>query len=55
VIAIAGSISDYDAASGMFDAVEASTPAGMPLDDAMRQGAELAAEAAERAVRDFFR
>jgi glycerate kinase len=53
VIAIAGSISDYDASSGIFDAVEASTPAGMALHEAMRRGAELVAAAAERAVRAF--
>jgi glycerate kinase len=53
VVAIAGTIRDYDASSGMFDAVEASSPAGMPLDEAMRRGAELVADAAERAVRAF--
>ena len=53
VIAIAGSISDYDASSGMFDAVEASSPRAMPLEEAMRRGAELVAEAAERAVRAY--
>jgi hypothetical protein len=37
----------------MFDAVAASTPAGMALDEAMRRGAELVADAAERAVRAF--
>jgi glycerate kinase len=55
VIAIAGSISDYDPSSGMFDAVETSTPAGMALDEAMRRGAELVADAAERVVRAFVR
>lgn len=55
VIAIAGTIRDYDASSGMFDAVAASTPAGMALDEAMRRGAELVADATERAVRAFVR
>jgi hypothetical protein len=39
----------------MFDAVETSTPAGMALDEAMRRGAELVADAAERVVRAFVR
>ncbi|MEX0749544.1 MAG: glycerate kinase, partial [Dehalococcoidia bacterium] len=55
VIAVAGTISDYDPSSLMFDAVMASTPSGMRLEDAMRAGAALVAEAAARLVRDFAR
>jgi glycerate kinase len=53
VIAIAGSLTDYDLASGTFDLVMASMPEGMSLDDAMLAGAPLVAEAAERALREF--
>jgi len=55
VVAVAGTISDYDASSGMFDAAVASTPDGMSASDAMSAGATLVAEATERLVRDVVR
>jgi glycerate kinase len=51
VFAVAGSLGDYDHASNMFAAVVASTPDGMPLEEAMRAGATLVAAATERLVR----
>lgn len=54
VVAVAGSVSDYDASSRVFDAVIASTPSGMSAADAMRAGAALVADAAERLARDFW-
>jgi glycerate kinase len=53
VVAVAGSIGDYDASYRMFDAVVASTPDGMSPLDAMRAGAALVTDAAERIVRGF--
>jgi glycerate kinase len=47
---VAGSV-DAAAAAGIFDAFEACTPAGMPLEQAMRDAALLARSAAGRAVR----
>jgi glycerate kinase len=53
VLALAGTITDYDPALGTFDAVEASTPSGTSIEDAMRGGAALVADGAERLVRRF--
>lgn len=55
VVAVAGSIGDYDPSSGMFDAVRTSTPDGMSTAQAMRAAATLVAAAAERLVRDITR
>jgi glycerate kinase len=55
VLAIAGTIGDYDPASRLFDAVASSAPEGVSLDEAMRAGDTLVAAAAERLVRQFVR
>ncbi len=51
VAAVAGSIDPGYDARGAFDAAEVATPAGMPLDKAMRDAASLVRDAAARAVR----
>jgi glycerate kinase len=53
VVAVAGSVGDYDPSSRMFDAVISSTPTGMTANEAMQVGASLVADAAERLVREF--
>jgi glycerate kinase len=51
VAMIAGSIdAGYDAAAGAFDLVEAATPHGMPVAEAMRAAPRLVREAAARAA-----
>ncbi|TAK59211.1 MAG: glycerate kinase [Dehalococcoidia bacterium] len=48
--AVAGRVDPAAAAAGAFDAVEACAPAGMPVDQAMREAAELARSATQRVV-----
>lgn len=54
VAIIAGSVDTaYDRARSPFDVVEQATPAGMPLDDAIRRAGSLVREAAARVARAF--
>lgn len=51
IAAVAGGVDPEVAASGTFDAAEASAPAGMPAEAAMRDAAALVRAAAARVVR----
>ncbi len=57
VIAVAGSLGDGHEAVLKYgiDGVESAAPPDMPLDEALRRAGELAADAAERAVRRYQR